>query len=205
MVSGVRPPTSGSHSRSRFPIASTSGWAGVICGSSRPAAPVPSTRARPRAGCRDKNIVRGFTFDAGATLKPVDGLALSIVGQNLNNPGNGFQPMSFGGGVGFGTHDFTLEGDALADFTTWDRTTVRAMGGFEFLAADHYPLRAGYRYDQGPKSHGSARVSATSTRSSRRRSRCAVPSSGPKATTIVIGFTYHLESSGLTPSPSESF
>lgn len=169
-------------------------------GSAGPFDPSPAS-----GGIRDKNIVRGFTFDAGATLKPMDGLALSIVGQNLNNPGNGFQPMSFGGGIGFGTHDFTLEGDALADFTTWDRTTVRAMGGFEFLAADHYPLRAGYRYDQGQKSHGiSAGVGYVDKVFS---AEVAVRRTvvGPKATTVVIGFTYHLESSGLTPSPSESF
>ncbi len=156
-------------------------------------------------GLHGKNIVRGFTFDAGATLKPTDGLALSIVGQNLNNPGNGFQPMTFGGGAGFGTHDFTLEGDMLADFTTWDRTTIRAMGGFEFLAANHYPLRLGYRYDQGQKSHGiSAGVGyidkVFSAEVAVRRT-----VSGPKATTVVIGFTYHLESSGLTPSPTDSF
>lgn len=156
-------------------------------------------------GTPDENIVRGFTFDAGATLKPTDGLALSLVGQNLNNPGTGFQPMTFGGGLGFGTEDFTLEGDMLADFTTWEKTTLRAMGGFEFLAADHYPLRAGYRYDQGAKSHAlSAGVGYIDKVFSAEVSVRRVVS-GPKATTLVIGFTYHLESSGLTPSASDSF
>lgn len=156
-------------------------------------------------GLHNKNIVRGFAFDAGATLKPTDGLAISIVGQNLNNPGNGFQPMSFGGGIGFGTHDFTVEGDTVADFTTWDHTTVRAMGGFEFLAADHYPLRVGYRFDQGQNSHAlSAGVGYIDKIFSAEIAVRRIVS-GPQATTVVIGFTYHLESSGLTPTPSESF
>ncbi len=156
-------------------------------------------------GLHKKNIVKGFAFDAGATLKPTDGLAISIVGQNLNNPGSGFQPMSFGGGIGFGTHDFTVEGDTLADFTTWDKTTVRAMGGFEFLAADHYPLRIGYRYDQGQTSHAlSAGVGYIDKIFSAEIALRRIVS-GPAATTVVLGFTYHLESSGLTPSPADDF
>lgn len=169
-------------------------------GSAGPFDPSPAS-----GGIPGKNIVRGFSFDAGATLRPTDGLALSIVGQNLNNPGNGFQPLSFGGGIGFGTDDFTVEGDALADFTTWDRTTVRAMGGFEFLAANHYPLRVGYRYDQGQKSHGISAGIGYIDKIFAAEVAVRRLVSGPKATTVVLGFTYHLESSGLTPSPSSSF
>src|SRR6185503_12114669 len=78
---------------------------------------------------------------------------------NLTSPGNGFQPTMFGGGVGYGTNDVTVEADVVADFTTYtqadgsSRTNLRAMAGFELLAADHYPLRVGYRYDKIQSSH----------------------------------------------------
>jgi len=141
-------------------------------GSAGPFDPSPAS-----GGIRDKNIVRGFTFDAGATLKPMDGLALSIVGQNLNNPGNGFQPMSFGGGIGFGTHDSRSKATRWptsrpgiappcapwAASSSWLLTTIRSA-----------PATATTR---DRRATGSARASATSTRSSPRRSRCVAPSS----------------------------
>lgn len=157
------------------------------------------------SGLRDQNIVRGMTFDVGATFKPTEHIALSVVGNNLNNPGTGFQPMSFGGGVGFGSDALTVEGDVVADFTTWQKTTVRGMGGFEYLAAGHYPLRIGYRYDQGENSHaisgGVGYVNRTfSVEFSLRRILTGTP-----ATALMIGFVYHLEATGLTPSPTETF
>jgi hypothetical protein len=111
------------------------------------------------AGLGDEAIVDGVTFDAGLTLKPSDALFLGVVGTNLTNPGHGFQPTTFGGGVGYGTNDVTVEADVVADFTTFTnadgttRTNVRAMAGFEYLAGDHYPLRIGYRYDKNQATH----------------------------------------------------
>ena len=105
-------------------------------------------------------IVDGITFDAGITVKPSEALFLGVLGTNLSNPGNGFQPTMFGGGIGYGTNDITIEGDVVADFTTFTnadgstRTNVRAMAGFEYLAVDHYPLRFGYRYDKAQSAHG---------------------------------------------------
>ena len=150
------------------------------------------------SGLSGDYIVSGFTFDAGATFKPTEGLAISVVGMNLNNPGNTFQPTSVGGGIGFGKESFSLEGDLLADFTTWDSTKVRAMGGGEFLLADHFPLRAGYRFDEGAKSHS---VSAgfgyiDTTFGAEIAVRRVV--SGDPATAIVFGFSYHLDSGSLT-------
>ena len=78
-------------------------------------------------GLDDTNIVKGFSLDAGATLKPIPELAISLVGNNMNNPGHGFQPASVAGAIGFGNENFTLEGDLLADFSTWEETAVRAM------------------------------------------------------------------------------
>jgi hypothetical protein len=111
------------------------------------------------SGLSGEPIVDGITFDAGLAVKPTDALYLGLLGTNLTNPGTGFQPTMFGGGVGYGTNDITVEGDVVADFTTFtnadgsSRTNVRAMVGFELLAADHYPVRFGYRYDKNQSTH----------------------------------------------------
>jgi hypothetical protein len=152
-------------------------------------------------GAEDENIVRGFAFDAGATLKPTEFFAISLVGNNLNNPGHGFQPTSVGGGVGIGTKDLTIEGDVVSDFTTWDTTKVRAMGGLELLLAGHYALRGGYRYDDGPKSHSVSLGAGYVDRAFAAEAAVRRVVSDPGATAIFFGFTYHLEATGLTPSP----
>lgn len=165
----------------------------------------PLGNSAASSGLSGEHIITGFALDAGATFKPANGLAISVVGMNLNNPNNGLQPMSVGGGIGFGKEMFSLEADMAADFTTWDRTTVRAMFGGELLAGDHFPLRAGYRYDDGAKNHsvsgGFGYVDTTF------QAELAVRRvvSGDSATAVVIGFTYHLDSGGLTQGENDSF
>jgi opacity protein-like surface antigen len=154
-------------------------------------------------GTKGDNVVRGFAFDAGATIKPTDFFALSLVGNNLNNPGHGFQPTSVGGGLGVGTNDLTVEADVLSDFTTWERSTVRAMAGVELLIADHYPIRGGYRYDDGAKSHAVSAGAGYVDRAFSAEVAVRRIVAGDAATAIFFGFTYHLESSGLTPSPED--
>jgi hypothetical protein len=157
------------------------------------------------SGLAGEKIVRSVSFDAGATFKPTDGLSLSIVGMNLNNPGNAFQPTSVAGGVGFGKETFSLEADVAADFTTWDKTTARAMAGGEVLLGDHFPLRAGYRYDDGAKSHSvSGGLGYIDTTFGAEIAVRRVVSGDP-VTAIVFGFTYHLDSTGLTGSETDSF
>jgi hypothetical protein len=118
--------------------------------------PPPSLASSGLAG---EPIVDGVSFDAGIAIKPTDALYIGLLGTNLSSPGNGFQPTMFGGGVGYGTNDITVEGDVVADITTFtnadgtSRTNLRAMAGFEFLAGDHYPLRVGYRYDKNQGTH----------------------------------------------------
>lgn len=154
-------------------------------------------------GRQDQDIVKGFAFDAGVTVKPSDFFAISLVGNNLNNPGHGFQPTSVGGGVGVGTKDVTVEGDVVSDFTTWDKNTVRAMGGLEILVADHYPIRGGYRYDDGAKSHAVSVGAGYIDRTFSAEVAVRRVVSDPGATAIFFGFTYHLEASGLTPSADD--
>jgi opacity protein-like surface antigen len=157
----------------------------------------PLGASLPSSGLDGQRIVRALSFDAAATFQPMEGLSLSVVGNNLSDPGNGFQPMSVGGAVGYGKDVFGIEADVVGDFDSWNKDTVRAMGGGELLVGDHFPLRAGYRYDQGAASHalsgGIGYVDRLFSADIALR-RTVV---GATATAIVFGFTYHLESAGL--------
>lgn len=164
-------------------------------------------------GLAQDPIVDGFTFDAGITVKPADALFIGVIGSNLTNAGDGLRPLSLGGGIGYGTSDITAEGDLVADFTTFtnaagsNRTTTRAMLGFEYLAGDHYPLRLGYRYDQGQSSHAiSGGVGYVDPQFSvdvgLRRTIGVKDPYGP-VTTFVIDLQYFIESTGITRSPGE--
>jgi hypothetical protein len=157
------------------------------------------------SGLPDARIVKGFALDAGATLKAGKHLALSVVGNNLNNPDHGFQPTSVGGGIGVVVSDFSAEADLVADFTTWDRTTVRPMLGLEGLFVDHFAARLGYRFDQGASSHALAIGAGYIDRAFDVDVGLRRVVSGDTATSVTVGFTYHLESTGLTPSPSDTF
>jgi len=157
------------------------------------------------SGLPDKKIVRGVAFDAGITLKASKNLSMSLVGTNLNNPDHGYQPTAVAGGVGLAFGDFSGEADLVADFTSWNETTLRPMAGLEGLFIDHIAARAGYKYDDGAKNHtlafGAGYVDkAFDVDVSMHRS-----VSGPGVTAVVFGFSYHLDATGLTPSPSDSF
>jgi hypothetical protein len=104
-------------------------------------------------GTAGQPLFNQVTFDAGATITPFESLRLGVVGHNLTNPGTGFAPTTLAGGIGWFSHEFTIEGDALADFTTWGTTKSRLMLGGEYFAANRYPIRIGYRYDDGTKTH----------------------------------------------------
>jgi hypothetical protein len=149
------------------------------------------------AGLADEAIVRGFTFAGGLTLKPAPELSFAIVGENLTDPGHGFLPLTLGGGAGYGTPDFTIEADVVADFTTYADTALRAMGGAEYLAGDSYPLRIGYRFDEGLDAHAiSGGVGYVSREFSFDLSVRQVVTK-PLSTAIFVGFKYHFESTGI--------
>jgi hypothetical protein len=103
----------------------------------------------PSLGTSGSPILNTFTFDAGATVAPIDSLRIGIVGHNLTGLNNGLAPTTLAGGVGYTGHDIVLEADGLADFSTWGKTRARAMVGGEIFLADHFPIRVGYRYDAG--------------------------------------------------------
>jgi hypothetical protein len=159
------------------------------------------------AGLPDGATVDNVTFDAGITVKPTEEISIGIVGTNLTKPGHGFQPLTLGSGVGFGSTDVTLEGDLVADFTTFtdaagkSRTTMRGMLGLEYLAADHFPLRVGYRYEGGAKTHAlSFGLGYIDTQFSVDVAvRRTVAGSEPYApvTTIIIDLQYFVEAMGI--------
>lgn len=157
------------------------------------------------SGLPDKRIVRGFALDAGATLRASDNFAIALVGNNLNNPGHSFQPTSVGGGLSATFGDFGAEADLVADFTTWSRTTLRPMLGLEALFADHVEARLGYRYDDGPKNHQLSLGAGYIERTFDVDVSLHRTVTGDAATAVVFGFTYHLEATGLTPTPGDSF
>ena len=107
-------------------------------------------------GTAGKPLFNQITFDAGATLSFTQSLRLGVVGHNLTNPGTSFAPTTLAGGLGYITRDFAVEADAQADFTTFASTKMRFMGGGEVFLADHYAIRAGYRYDAGTKVHAAS-------------------------------------------------
>jgi len=166
----------------------------------------PLGRSLASSGLENQRILKTISFDAGVTLKPTPELALALVGNNLTAPSHTFQPLTVGGAAGVAVGDFSFEGDLVADFDTWEETTLRAMGGVEALFADHLSARLGYRFDEGPSSHALAGGVGYIDRQfdvdvAVRR----VLNGDAIATTIVFGFTYHLDSTGLTPSPADAF
>jgi len=149
------------------------------------------------SGTRGDAIVRDITVDAGISVKPTENFTLSLVGNNLTDPGHAFLPLMFGGGLGYGSELFTIEADLVADFTTYDETKLRGMGGFEILAAGSYPIRIGYRYDDAQESHAlSGGVGYLSKEFSFDVAVRQILGDG-KATAFFFGLRYHVEALGV--------
>jgi hypothetical protein len=164
-------------------------YARVLQGGLGPLGPSYASGGRP-----DEPLVQQFTFDAGLALRPSSSFAIGLVGTNLTFPGHAFLPTTLGGGVGVSPGEgFTLEGNALVDVTTYDQARWRASAGGEFVAADHFPLRVGYRFDEGQKSHaisgGLGYVDAQFGISLAVRRTVA----GEAATTVVFGLEFEID------------
>jgi hypothetical protein len=104
-------------------------------------------------GTREEPVFSGFTFDAGAAVQVSDNIRIAMSGHNLTAPGTGLAPLTLAGGIGWSNQLVTVEANSLVDFTTFGSARGRAMIGGEYLAADRIPLRVGYRYDDGMKTH----------------------------------------------------
>lgn len=90
----------------------------------------------------------GVTLDAAIGIHPSEGIHLSLLGYNLINQHAAYAPVMAGGSLGFNVGEaLTLGGDVIADFTTFNRTTVTVGGGVEYLHDATIPLRLGYMFD----------------------------------------------------------
>lgn len=149
--------------------------------------------------------LHAFTFDAGVTIRPTDALHVAFVGQNVVSNHRGTYPILLGGGVGFGSEMVSIEVDGLADLDSYEGVTMRLMGAGELLLGDHFPIRLGYRFDQGAELHaisGGVGYIGTSfaVEASVRRTL-----SDPGATTVVVGLAYYVETAGFMKSATEGF
>lgn len=160
----------------------------------------PFGKSYASGGLPSDSIVSGFTFDAGVMARPTEILSIGLLGTNLTNAGNSFRPLGFGGGIGVGTRDFSIEGDVVADFTTFEKTKLKYMVGGELLAADRFPIRAGYRYDDGLKAHAISGGLGYLDQQFAIEASVRRTVAGDPSTTIIIGISYFLESSGITRS-----
>lgn len=146
-------------------------------------------------GTPEEPIFNGFTFDAGAGLQLTEHLRIGVSGRNLTAPGTALAPVVLAGGIGWSNRVLTVEADGHVDFTSRDEPRARAMLGGELLVADHFPIRAGYRYDDVMKTHA---VSAGTGYVDRRFSidvggRRDVVADHP-ATTISVGLRFFIDS-----------
>ncbi len=156
-------------------------------------------------GLPEDPIVNGVSFDAGLVIQPTRYVSVGALGTNLTNPSNGFQPTTAGGGIAVGNDDFSLEVDAVANFTTWQKTRARVMGGFELLLGDHFPLRVGYAYDDGSKAHAvSGGVGYVDTQFSLDLSARRFVA-GESATALILCMQYFIESTGMTRTAQPDF
>jgi opacity protein-like surface antigen len=157
------------------------------------------------SGLQGEKIFKSFAFDLGLTLRPGGGLSLALVGNNLNGTDTGYQPLTLGGGIGFAKDKFGIEADVVADLVTWDKTRLRVMGGPELMLGEHVVLRGGYRFDDGAKSHSASLGLGYIDKSFSADAGVRRVFVGDIVTAVVLTLTFHVESTGLTPTPSETW
>src|SRR5690606_33022453 len=114
-------------------------------------------------------------------------------------------PLMGGVGVGYATSDFGVSADAVLESRTYEKTQVRFNLGGELLLADHFAMRAGYRFEKGREAHilsgGLGYIDPSySIDASLRRGL-----SEPHFWAVVFGFTIHIESMGLGPSSPDAY
>lgn len=148
-------------------------------------------------GLRGGKIWSQVSFDAGVTVKPTQGFSLAVVGTNLTNPGLGLAPLTLVGGAAFGTPDFSVELDVGSDFTTFSDPTVMVMGGGELLVADQFPVRIGYRYDEGMGQQSLSGGLGFLTKEFAIELSARIGVTGPADTAYIFGLRYHLDGAGL--------
>ncbi len=156
-------------------------------------------------GLPNGKIIRGIGLDAGVTIRPVPELSLALVGNNINDPGHALQPTTLGGGIGYGADLFTIEADAEADFSTWQNTEYNFMGGAGLLLADNYPVRAGYRFERGPRTHAVSAGIGYVSRFFGVELGVRRLVAGEEATLVTLDLRYHVEASGMAGTAMDAY
>lgn len=100
-----------------------------------------------------EEMVNTVTVDVGLTLTIGQHFAIAAVGHNLTNIGSTQAPMSLGVGLALNISNLVVVADMLIDFNSREEMMFRAMGGAEYLLADNWPIRLGYRWDQAFDTH----------------------------------------------------
>jgi hypothetical protein len=113
----------------------------------------PLGASLPSDGTSSDPVFSQFTFDAGAAVQISEQIRLAVSGRNLTATGTSLAPLVLAGGLGWSNQVFTIEANSLVDFTTFGSARGRGMAGAEILVADRFPLRAGYRYEAGNRTH----------------------------------------------------
>lgn len=106
---------------------------------------------------RTHELAKGFTMDASFRLTPAQGLHLAILSYNFIDLGTPYAPVQVGGALGFEAgQGLTIGIDMLTDVSTFESPELLAGGGLEYVAGDSLPLRVGYRYDGGRRTHAAS-------------------------------------------------
>jgi hypothetical protein len=92
----------------------------------------------------------GITIDASITITPIPWLKVAGLGYNLVKTYSALAPQMAGGSVSLTPiESFSIGGDVLVDFTTFERNEVIGGAGLTYIAGEMVPLRFGYRRDNG--------------------------------------------------------
>lgn len=92
----------------------------------------------------------GITIDASMTITPIPWLKVAGLGYNLIKTYSPLAPQMAGGSVALTpVESFSVGGDILFDFTTFQKNEMIAGAGMSYIAGEMVPLRFGYRRDNG--------------------------------------------------------
>jgi hypothetical protein len=92
----------------------------------------------------------GITLDASMTITPIPWLKVAGLGYNLVRTYSALAPQMAGGSVSLAPVEaFSIGGDILVDFTTFQKNELIAGAGIAYIAGELVPLRFGYRHDGG--------------------------------------------------------
>jgi hypothetical protein len=97
--------------------------------------------------------LNSFSLDAGVQLRLGKYFGFGVVGYNLTNLNTPVAPLSLGMSANGTFSNFTVIFDALLDWSTYDRLAAKYMAGAEYFLIGHVPIRAGYSYNDGTKTH----------------------------------------------------